>query len=306
MSIRNEKAEFELRHLRHLLALEEHGTLEAAAKAIHLSQSAMTKSIAALEDTLGTALFDRGGRRLSPNGLHPKVLARARKLLRDADDLQREASLFREGHIDEIRLGVGPVVALGPMPPVLSRFREQYPDVRLSIRVGATDELAPALVEGELHLLVSDREQKAVEEFELEIESLGPDPIAGAVRPDHPALGAGDLSASLDTLLGYPRAGATPPARVERFMREEAASLLGDAPQTDIVCDNYEVLASLAESSDIIVLGPRSVLERYERRGRLAILPIVSPSPPSEPAVMLPRDRPVPPALRALADLFLA
>ncbi|WP_086001716.1 LysR family transcriptional regulator [Plesiocystis pacifica] len=303
MNNKNTLAGFELRHLRHLLALDAHGTLQAAARAIHLSQSALTKSIASLEDGLGTPLFDRSGRRLAPNALHAKVLARARALVRAADDLQREAALFRDGQLEEIRLGVGPVVALGPMPDVLARFRERFPTVRLVIQVGSTTELAPALVEGELHLIVSDREQQVVDDAELEVEALGPDPLAGAVRPEHPLLGS--ETPTLAHLLAYPRAGATPPARMRRFAEDQLAPLLGTAPTADIRCDNYEVLVSLAETSDMIVLGPRSVLDRYAAMGRLVVLPVVYPSPPSEPAVMLAAGRPTAPAVRSLANLFL-
>lgn len=304
MTDKNVMAAFELRHLRHLVALHEHGTLAAAAEAIHLSQSALTKSIAALELELDSPLFDRGGRRLSPNALHKKVLARAMALLREADDLQREAMLFRDGHILQLRLGVGPAVAQGAAPEALTRFRELHPDIEVIVQVGATGELAPALVDGELHLLVSEREQHEVADADLVIEPLAKDPLAGAVRPGHPLLDRAAVTPA--DALAYPSAAATPPERIARFIAETLAPLLGGVPRPDITCDDYELLVSIAESSDVIVLGPVSVLQRFARTGRLCLLPVSYPSPPAEPAVMLSAGRPVPPAVRTLADLFLA
>ncbi|MCA9574548.1 MAG: LysR family transcriptional regulator [Myxococcales bacterium] len=297
----NQLPPFELRHLVHLVALEEHGTLHAAAGALHLSQSALTKSIAALEDALGSPLFDRSGRRLRPNALHGRVLARARAMLAAAGDLEREAALHREQHLDELQIGVGPVVALGPLPAALARFRALAPDVRVVVRVAATEELAPALVAGRLHLVVADWEQRTDGEFD--VETLGPDPIAGAVRPGHPLAALGER-ATLPDLFSYPRAGATPPPRMRRFVEEMLGP--GRGLTADVLCDNYEVLTALAEASDTIVLGPRSVLDRYAAQGRLVALPVAYPSPPSEPGILLAAGRPVPPAVRLLADVFLS
>ena len=74
MSDRNAPdAQFELRHLRHLVAVHERGTLQAAAEALHLSQSALTKSIQRLEETLGAPLLARAGRHLGFDGRLPSI-----------------------------------------------------------------------------------------------------------------------------------------------------------------------------------------------------------------------------------------
>ena len=110
----------------------EHGTLQAAATHLHVSQSALTKSIQRLEETLGAPLFDRSGRRLVLNPLGQRMLRRAEALLRSADDLQREADLHMHAEIGEVVLGVGPVVALGRLPDVLTRYCAAHPTVRVS------------------------------------------------------------------------------------------------------------------------------------------------------------------------------
>ena len=56
----------EVRQLRHLLAVAEHGNFHRAARAVHLSQPALTKSIQQLERQFGATLFDRTGRRVEP------------------------------------------------------------------------------------------------------------------------------------------------------------------------------------------------------------------------------------------------
>ncbi|MBK6810521.1 MAG: LysR family transcriptional regulator [Sandaracinaceae bacterium] len=167
------------------MSAHEHGTLQAAATHLHVSQSALTKSIQRLEETLGAPLFDRSGRRLVLNPLGQRMLRRAEALLRSADDLQREADLHMHAEIGEVVLGVGPVVALGRLPDVLTRYCAAHPTVRVVVRAGSTQSLVPRLMEGELHFVVADHELPSGNPA-LHARSLGPDPIGVAVRPGHP------------------------------------------------------------------------------------------------------------------------
>lgn len=291
-------ARYDLRHLRHLVAVNEHGTLQAAAEHLHLSQSALTKSLQKLEESLGAELFDRSGRRLLLTPLGRHVLTRAQRVLRVADDVQREADSFAAGAFGEVVLGVGPVVALGSLPQVLAAFCPRFPQVGVVVRSGSTESLVPRLLAGELHFVVADYE--ALEAHpELQVRALGADPIGVAARPGHPLCGTS--TPALADVLHFPRGSATAPPRIRQWLRTQPG---GDELRQSLTCDNYEVLVAVAEESDTLVLGPISMLRRYERAGRLAVLPIAYPSPPSEPAVLCVRDRPLAPAVVALMKEF--
>ena len=138
------EAQYELRHLRHLLAVHEHGTLQAAAEHLHVSQSALTKSIHRLEESLGAELFDRSGRRLVLNTLGEHLLQRAARVPRAADDVQRDAELYEAGELGEVVLGVGPVVALSRLPQVLASFCARFPRVDVVVRSGSTEAIRAA------------------------------------------------------------------------------------------------------------------------------------------------------------------
>ena len=71
----------ELRHLRHALALAEHGNFARAAEALHLSQPALTRSLQALEAQVGEQLFDRSHREVTPTTMGELLLQHARQLL---------------------------------------------------------------------------------------------------------------------------------------------------------------------------------------------------------------------------------
>lgn len=92
----------ELRHLRCLVAVADEGTLTDAGIALGVSQAAVSRTLAALERELGVLLVRRTSRELSLTPTGAEVLARARRLLADADDLVREASgghgVLRVGH----------------------------------------------------------------------------------------------------------------------------------------------------------------------------------------------------------------
>lgn len=91
----------ELRHLRCLLAIVDTGTLTDAAIALGVSQAAVSRTLAALEAELGVRLLRRTTRSLAPTPAGTRVIARARRVLGEVDELEREAA---SGHAD-LRLG---------------------------------------------------------------------------------------------------------------------------------------------------------------------------------------------------------
>ncbi|MFJ5772882.1 LysR family transcriptional regulator [Streptomyces sp. NPDC093094] len=82
----------ELRHLRCLVAIADEGTFTDAALALGVSQAAVSRTLAALEDALGTRLLRRTSRSVTPTGAGQRVLAHARRVLAEVDDLVREAA----------------------------------------------------------------------------------------------------------------------------------------------------------------------------------------------------------------------
>ena len=84
----------DLRHVRHLLAVASHPTVQAAADALHLTQPALTKSIARFEEELGAELFDRRGRKLVLTELGERMVARGEDLLRHVRELEEEVELW--------------------------------------------------------------------------------------------------------------------------------------------------------------------------------------------------------------------
>jgi DNA-binding transcriptional LysR family regulator len=126
----------DLRQLRQFVAVAEELHFGRAAQRLHMTQPPLTQ---ALEAELEVQLFDRTKRSvaLTPGG--EALLMRALGLLRAADDLPRAVKAAAEGLTGHLRLAFVSTVAYGPLPNLLSGFREHNPDVSLQLREATLD-----------------------------------------------------------------------------------------------------------------------------------------------------------------------
>lgn len=123
--------EISLDHLRTLVTVVNLGSLAAAARARHIAPPTVTVHIAELEQRLGARLLLRGGGPAAPTFLGQRFVARARRLLADADFAIAEIRDAREGRAGEVRLGASTGVLAHLMPSVLETLRRIAPEIRL-------------------------------------------------------------------------------------------------------------------------------------------------------------------------------
>ncbi len=116
-----------LRQLAHLTALAEEGSFSRAAERLHLTQSALSRSLQTLEDELGARLIDRAGKRSTLTPLGEAVLVRARRITLEAAEIQRSAELLRQGEAGTIRVGLGSGPGALLMTPLLTHVAAHYP-----------------------------------------------------------------------------------------------------------------------------------------------------------------------------------
>ncbi|MEU7576202.1 LysR family transcriptional regulator [Streptomyces sp. NPDC041068] len=123
------RAELELRHLRCLIAIVEYGSFTDAAIELGVSQASVSRTLLALEQALGTRLLHRTSRTVTPTTAGVQVLARARRVLAEAEALVREAAV---GHT-RLRLGHA-WSALGRHTAEFQRrWHDLHPDVELHL-----------------------------------------------------------------------------------------------------------------------------------------------------------------------------
>ena len=135
-------AEWTLRHAEYFLAVVNHGSVSAAAQAVHISQGAVSMAMAQLESALGVQLLTRGkAQRSTPTAAGLEFAGRVRDIL----DLVEDATVAASGadHLLRGRITFGITISLSPrvLPVLLDTFRNRWPAVETSIAELSPEEL---------------------------------------------------------------------------------------------------------------------------------------------------------------------
>ncbi len=287
-------------------ALDEHRNLRRAAAAIHTTQPAATALLQQLEEGLGVPLFDRHARGMEPTMYGEVMIRYARSVLHDFEHAGDEMAALAAGKAGLVRIGT----VMGAVPVTLTgalaRFKDGHPRVRVTLQVDTSDLLMPALLRGDLDVVLG-RLPDQFEGGDLEIESMEGEPMAVVARPGHALfdrkkLAVADLVAQ--TWILHPT-GSPMRRRIEQALQE--ASM---APPPDIV-ETSSILATTAllESSDMISVVPLDVAQHYANHGMLAILPVELPITMAKLGILTRKQRELAPAvrgfLRTLKDSIL-
>ncbi|MET9428322.1 MULTISPECIES: LysR family transcriptional regulator [unclassified Streptomyces] len=140
----------DLQQMRYVIAVAETRNFTRAAERCFVVQSALSHRVAALERELGVKLFARTSRRVELTAAGEAFLPAARQSLEAADRAAAEAAAAVGVVRGRLAVGVIPTVAAIDIPAALRVFRERHPEVRISLRVAASDELTARVVAGEL------------------------------------------------------------------------------------------------------------------------------------------------------------
>ena len=147
------------RQLRSFVAIASHGTFARAAQVVNLTPSAISQQIQALEQELNVTLFERRSRppKLTPQGL--QALEMAQEMLRTEHDTK--ASLRGERIAGTLMLGSVRTSALNLLPKAIVQMRNQYPDLKTSLRVSLSSPLIADVTSGRLDAAVRRHHQDA-------------------------------------------------------------------------------------------------------------------------------------------------
>lgn len=152
-----------LQQLRYLAAIVENGlNISAAAEKLHTSQPGVSRQIKLLEDELGFELFIREGRsltRLTQSG--QRVVERAQRILRETQAIKGMSLDVRDSQRGTLSIATTHTQARYVLPPVIAKFREKYPKVRLHLHQGTSEQISEMLASEHVDLAIGtgSREQ---------------------------------------------------------------------------------------------------------------------------------------------------
>ncbi|WP_137046726.1 LysR family transcriptional regulator [Pseudolabrys sp. FHR47] len=141
-----------LEQLRIFVAVAEREHVTQAARALNLTQSAVSAAVSALEARYGVRLFDRVGRRIELTESGRLFLAEARAVLARAaaaENVLADLAGLKRGSLS---LAASQTVASYWMPPLMARYREKYPGIALNLTVGNTETVAAMVRDGAVDL----------------------------------------------------------------------------------------------------------------------------------------------------------
>ncbi|KPY91998.1 Transcriptional regulator, LysR family [Pseudomonas syringae pv. spinaceae] len=144
----------DLRDLTYFETIAELGHLGRAAEKLNRSQPALTKSIQRLEESFGTRLFQRDGRRIKLTPVGELLQARGKELQQSIAQTQREVRDFASGMVGNIRVGCAATMAEYLMPKLTSALLQRTPDVTFKLVIGQDDLLRESLRSGQLDMII--------------------------------------------------------------------------------------------------------------------------------------------------------
>ena len=140
------------RHLRHFLAVIDHGSISAAADALGIAQPALSQSLARMERELGVKLFDRSRRGAEATTAALAILEDVRVSVTRIDAAARRAQEIARGSAGQLTIGLVSSALFDILPRALRALRREAPGVRVVLREMSNEELAEALVSGSIDL----------------------------------------------------------------------------------------------------------------------------------------------------------
>jgi len=146
-----------LQQLRYLLEVERQGlNLSVAADKLHTSQPGISKQIKLLEDELGVDIFVRNGKRLSAVTPPGKViLAIAQRIMSESESLKQAAQDFANESSGRLTIATTHTQARYALPPVIQRFPERYPKVKLGLAQGNPIQICQYALSGQADFCIA-------------------------------------------------------------------------------------------------------------------------------------------------------
>ena len=259
-----------LRHIHCFVAIAQEANLGRAAERLRLSQPAVSKTLAELEELAGARLFERGrqGAALTADG--NVFLAHALKVLAALQSAARSVGPASTTGARTLRIAALPTVAPDTLPAVIAAFSALYPEASVVVQTAANTALMGMLASGDIELALgrlSDPEMMAGLSFEL----LYMEPLVLAARTGHPlAAGAPTLSQALAYPLVVSGRGTVPRHHTEAWLRRCALELPAGHTETMSV----SLARLLVRQSDALWFTPIGAVRTDVADGLLTLLDI--------------------------------
>ncbi|MCH2429495.1 MAG: LysR family transcriptional regulator [Acidimicrobiales bacterium] len=245
----------DLRQLNHLIAVAEHQSFSAAARALHTVQSNVSTHVAKLEKELGAALIDR--HTMEPTAEGRAVLERARRIRTELQAINDDIVSMRHEVAGEVRIGCIGTTGRWMASPLLGRLAERHPSLLPVLVEATTTSLTPRVLDGDLDMAIVNT---PVVEAGLESEPLFDEERIIVAPTDHPLADRGTINVA--DLAEHP-VMLTPRGTTFRDAIDQELATVGVRLTAAAEVDGLRLLASLAYQGYAPALLPASAVSGY-------------------------------------------
>ena len=286
-----------LRQLRAFWLVSQEGSMTRAAKRMHLTISALSMLVRALEDELGVRLFERTTRRVELTEAGRQFLPTARDVFFALDSGLQTLQESRRRKSERLAVVTSPLLAASVVPSVIAQFREEFPNVTVTLQDAPVDQVVPTVREGKADFGVCTSDLATTD---LIAQVLYKDTLVLACSPDHPLaelheVSWADLTEQSLILLSSG-------SGLRRLADQALAKLTLRLKPAFEVANVQTAVGLVAAGLGVSVLPAYSLARADEKR--VVAVPLVNPVVTREIVALCARARPFSSAAEAFLRLF--
>lgn len=256
------------------LAVAQHGSLHAAARATGQTQPALTRSLQRLERSLGASLFDRHARGIQVNEFGRRFLVHARYLVAETQRARDSVAQLLGERLGRVEFGISAAASVLLAPSAIGRFRRKYPEVELRSRSGLYHTLAQPLRDGQFDFVICPLPADAFDP-QLAVRMLIETQMVMVARRDHPLGHVRELRALQHASFTVPAPPGLPGGGIYQVF--ERAGL--GVPRVEMHTDGLIDTAAFIMGTDCLALMPAALMRSGLLHERLAVVPIADELP---------------------------
>lgn len=234
-----------------------------ASQLLHLSQPAVTKQVARLEEELGIRLLDRRGRKISPTPAGRLVYAYAKRITTTAGDLLTAVQDMNSPGHGDVWVGCVTTIGVYTLPPLLAAYTQSWPDVRVHVKTGQIQETMERVLHNDVDVGFVT---VPVSHPDLVTTPLFRDPVVLVASPTF-ARGL-PLPMNVKDLAQVPLVAYQASSRFRTFT-DAALEQRGVIPQVVMEFDSHEAVVTMVSLGFGAALVPKSSVEASLRAGTL-------------------------------------
>jgi len=287
------------RALRYLAAVAQTGSIQAAAREVAISASAIDRQLLQLEQDLGLPLFDREPRGMRLTAAGEVVLALAQRWRADLQRTLSDLKQLQGVHQGQVRLAAMDSHANGLLPAFAAALARDHPGIVLEVEIATPDDAVRRLAEGDAEVAIAfnvrpQRDLHLVWTTEL--------PLGCMVAVAHPL--AGCAAVTLQDVAQHPMAVQSRALAIRRYLERKHAWLLAQA-RPPLVTNSLQLVKSLVCGGTHVALTSELDAAPEILAGQPRFVPLQdAAAQPQTAAVVISAKRPLPRIARVVADLL--